>query len=204
MPPADWDQVAERIGRTASRRDLRARAIHAEVLRLAGPVQGRRTLDVGCGAGALVRVLAERGARAVGVDSSPQAIAEAQREAAEAGLERAAELLVADLDAPRSVPEGPFDLITGLALLEEQGATAGQLELLARRLRPRGRLILAGRHPYLGEGPGGSPRLQKLFARLRQVGLRVVDLREPRGPDRQSSFLVLLCERRRRQRKRLR
>jgi len=42
------------------------------------PLEGRRLLDVGCGAGAFARSLAARGARVAGVDPNPEALAVAR------------------------------------------------------------------------------------------------------------------------------
>ena len=42
------------------------------------PLEGRRLLDIGCGAGALARSLSARGARVAGVDPNPEALAVAR------------------------------------------------------------------------------------------------------------------------------
>jgi ubiquinone/menaquinone biosynthesis C-methylase UbiE len=42
------------------------------------PLAGKRLLDIGCGAGALVRSLSDRGARVAGVDPNPEAVAVAR------------------------------------------------------------------------------------------------------------------------------
>jgi ubiquinone/menaquinone biosynthesis C-methylase UbiE len=44
-----------------------------------GDLVGRRVLDVGCGTGRLLSALAERGARAWGIDPSPEMVAEARK-----------------------------------------------------------------------------------------------------------------------------
>ena len=96
----NWSAVAaqlrRRSGERAGERDEDARVLHPAVLRLFGRLQGRHTLDVACGSGALVRVLQERGALAVGVDPSPDQVRIACRRAAEARLDPAPAFHVGD------------------------------------------------------------------------------------------------------------
>jgi SAM-dependent methyltransferase len=63
-------------------------------------------LDVGCGVGAFLRLVADRGARAFGIDASP-ALAEVARERVPG-----AELRVGDMEALPS-DDDTFDLVTG-------------------------------------------------------------------------------------------
>jgi SAM-dependent methyltransferase len=49
-----------------------------EVLHVLVPLEGRDVLDVGCGGGALVRELVDRGARAVGLEISEEQLGQAQ------------------------------------------------------------------------------------------------------------------------------
>src|SRR6476469_6132795 len=51
------------------------------------PLEGKRALDVGCGAGLLTEPLARLGARVTGIDASPEVIAVARDHAARHGLE---------------------------------------------------------------------------------------------------------------------
>jgi SAM-dependent methyltransferase len=138
------------------------------VLRLAGRLKGKVALDLGAPDGSLVRLLTERGARASGVEH---------------------------LDRPSTLPRGPFDLVTALRVFDPVAKPVKLLRVLARLLRPGGRLVLAFAHPY-DEPPDARP-LESLFGSLRDVGLRVADLSEPHtDDDPPRRFLVLLCERR--------
>ena len=67
---------------------------------------GQRVLDVGCGAGAFLRLVADRGAEAFGLDASESLIELAQRRVPEA------EVRVGDME---SLPydDDTFDLVTG-------------------------------------------------------------------------------------------
>src|SRR5689334_6206094 len=76
------------------------------------PLEGKRALDVGCGAGLLAEPLARLGAKVTGIDASPEVIAVARDHAARQGLDvdyRAGD--VAEL-------EGDFDLITCMEVIE--------------------------------------------------------------------------------------
>ena len=55
-------------------------------LDLLDPQPGERILDIGCGEGALTEKIAERGARVVGIDNSPEMIAAAQARGLDARL----------------------------------------------------------------------------------------------------------------------
>jgi SAM-dependent methyltransferase len=71
-----------------------------------GPVRGQRVLDVGCGAGVFLRLVADHGAEPHGIDASETLIALARERVPEADVR------VGDME---SLPygEGTFDLVTG-------------------------------------------------------------------------------------------
>lgn len=73
MPTNHWD---------ASLYDTRHRFVHeqaADLIGLLQPVAGERVLDIGCGTGHLTARIAAAGASVIGVDSSPEMVAEARR-----------------------------------------------------------------------------------------------------------------------------
>src|SRR6476646_6194344 len=75
------------------------------------PLEGKRALDVGCGAGLLAEPLARLGAAVSGLDASADLIAVAQEHARATGLEidyRAGEL---------TELEGKFDLVTCMEVI---------------------------------------------------------------------------------------
>ena len=87
-PATSWEGMADWYREIAGRRgpELVSRVLYPEVLRLAGRLASQSVLDVGCGPGALARLLAYRGAEVTGVDASEQMIELARRDAKEAGL----------------------------------------------------------------------------------------------------------------------
>lgn len=106
----------------AARREI-ASALADMVLALAP--DARRVLDVGCGGGFLVTALSERGVEAVGLDGSRHAI-ERARFNAEGG-----DFVHAEIGAPCSAAEGPFDVITMIDVVEHLPDPAGAVRWAA-------------------------------------------------------------------------
>lgn len=163
-----------------------------EVLALAEAMPPGRALDVGCGYGRAVIHLAGRGWSAVGVDFVPQAIAEARRRAAAAGVsERATFYAASATDLSFLVP--PFDLVIDVGCMhsftEEMLAAYGNE--IARLLRPGGQYLLFAHlrdedQPEREDGPRGIAEktiheLMRGAFRLERVerGVTQVDDRRP-------------------------
>src|SRR2546423_6006091 len=92
-----------------------------------------RILDVGCGTGANLQMLAQHGA-AEGVDVSSEALEFCRARGLSKVKEGAAEALPYE--------DGSFDLVTGLDVVEHLDDDIAGLKEMRRVLRPRGRALL--------------------------------------------------------------
>ena len=132
-----------------------------EVVALAAAMPPGRALDVGCGYGRAVIYLAGRGWSAVGVDFVPQAIAEARRRAAAAGVgERATFYVASATDLGFLMP--PFDLVIDVGCMHSftEEMLAAYRDEIVRLLRPGGRYLLFAHlrqadEPEREDGPRG-------------------------------------------------
>ncbi len=107
---------------------------HLRRLRQAfGDLDGRRILEVGCGAGHLLEVLEAEGAHAVGLDVNPPAVEAADTSRAAVTLADAARLPFSD---------GAFDALVSVHTIEHLPALDAALREMVRVVRPGGRLLL--------------------------------------------------------------
>jgi SAM-dependent methyltransferase len=112
-----------------------------EALALSG---GERVLDLGAGLAQLARGMGRRGAKVVGVERSPEQIAEARRQAAAAGEADLVELRAGDAaDPPLAAAEwGTFDVAHARWLLEHVPDPLAVTKTLVRAVRPGGRVVI--------------------------------------------------------------
>ena len=125
-----------------------ATALLDEVVPLLGVAErldaGARVLDLGCGSGALVTILAERfpASRFVGVDQSSDAVRASAHRATDLGLTNAV-FTVADLEDEWG-PElqGPFDLVVAANVVHDLAQPLALFLKVEQRLAPAGVLYL--------------------------------------------------------------
>jgi SAM-dependent methyltransferase len=113
-----------------------------EAMRLLGPIEGARVLDIGCGFGDTTQQLAELvgpTGSAHGVDISPRFIETATAEAREAGVANAS-FQVADVQ--ETTFEGPFDLAFSRMGTMFFTYPVPALRNVRAALRPGGRLVM--------------------------------------------------------------
>ncbi|MCX4524442.1 MULTISPECIES: class I SAM-dependent methyltransferase [unclassified Streptomyces] len=139
-----------------------------------GGVRGLDALDLACGHGGIVRLLASEGARrTVGVDSCPDRIRRAraahtaEHTGAHPGEASAVEYVVADA---AGMPQlGPFDLATAVYLFNhapDRSVLHAMFRSIRANLRPGGRLLAivpnAGAFPQVDWSPYGVRILDRV------------------------------------------
>lgn len=109
------------------------------ILALAGPLAGKRVLDVGCGDGAYGLSAARRGARVTGVDASSRMLEAARGRAASNHIDL--ELREGDV---RRLPfeDSSFDVVLAVTVLCFVEDASAAVREMARVLAPGGRLVI--------------------------------------------------------------
>lgn len=136
-----WDRFAGSDG-DAYKREV----IDPALLRLAGPIAGAATVELGCGNGALARKLLDAGARELTLlDISEANLRHARLRLGPAGAR--VSCLRQDVTRPWSLPAACADRVVSSFLFNEVGDLRLPFAEARRILRPGGTMILAVAHP---------------------------------------------------------
>jgi 2-polyprenyl-6-hydroxyphenyl methylase / 3-demethylubiquinone-9 3-methyltransferase len=103
---------------------------------LAGGIQDKRVLDVGCGGGILSESMSVKGARVTGIDLSEKALKVAKLHQLESGAQVEYRLIAAEAMAEEQ-PES-FDVVTCMEMLEHVPDPASVMAACARMAKPGG------------------------------------------------------------------
>jgi SAM-dependent methyltransferase len=119
-------------------------------------------LDAGCGEGADVVWLAQRGWQVTGADISTVALERARRHAGDAGVADRTSFLHVDLVAGDRLPGGA-DLVTAMYIHVPDPDFDRVYDAIAEAVRPGGTLLVAGHHPAERDTDLRNPRLSHLL-----------------------------------------
>ncbi len=114
-------------------------------LRLLGPIEGRRLLDLGCGDGRAAVAFARQGAKVIAVDSSVDRLGEARRLAEQQGVR--IELHHADLAALAFLHADGVDAVFSAFALAEVADLSRVFRQVHRVLKPEAPLVFSLPHP---------------------------------------------------------
>lgn len=142
-----WDTAAEgwadfvRTGKDYFRDHLN----NPSTFRLIGNVKGKAVLDLACGEGYNTRILARKGAKVIGVDSSKKLIALANAE--EKKEPRGICYYRMNANCLRDMPKESFDLVTCFMALHDIKDYEDAVAEVARVLKEGGRFVFSIPHP---------------------------------------------------------
>lgn len=108
----------------------------------AGPLDGKRIVDVGCGGGILSEAMARKGAQVLGVDLAERSLKIAQLHAMEAGIDNVAYREVA-AEVLAEEQAGQFDLVTCMEMVEHVPDPAAIVAACAKLVKPGGWVFLS-------------------------------------------------------------
>lgn len=113
----------------------------------AGPLEGRRVVDVGCGGGILSEGLARLGGAVLGVDLSADLLDVADLHGLESGVK--VEYRKISAEALAEEQPGSFDVVTCMEMLEHVPSPVSVVRACARLVKPGGKVFFStlNRHP---------------------------------------------------------
>jgi 2-polyprenyl-6-hydroxyphenyl methylase/3-demethylubiquinone-9 3-methyltransferase len=109
---------------------------------LAGPLDGRRIVDIGCGGGILSEAMARKGGEVLGVDLAERSLKVAQLHALEAGIGNVRYREVSAEGLAEEYP-GQFDIVTCMEMVEHVPDPAAIVAACAKLVKPGGWVFLS-------------------------------------------------------------
>src|SRR5436190_21437187 len=111
------------------------------IARLAGGLQGKRILDVGCGGGILTEAMAAKGAEVTGIDLAEKPLKVAMLHRLESGS--MVEYRHVAVEAVAEEAPGSFDVVTCLEMLEHVPNPTSVVAACAKLAKPGGWVVFS-------------------------------------------------------------
>ena len=146
-----------------------------------GLTPGSRVLEIGCGAGFLTVILAQRGFHVHAIDSVEEMIEQTRRHVAESGLANLVSVDTGDVFA-LTFEDGAFDLVTALGVIPWLNQPELALQEMARVTRPGGHVIITAANRaglYVLLDPLKNPALVPIRRRVKDALERIGHRRSP-------------------------
>jgi SAM-dependent methyltransferase len=141
-----WDACGAAFDRFTTAEDSFSENIERPAIgSLAGALEGKRLLDLGCGAGGYSLWFAGRGAQVTGIDLSPVMVSIAEEKARRRGFD--IRLRAADMNEGLPFEDGEFDIVFTATVLHYIENLAGAMKEAARVMNRDGMLIMSVLHP---------------------------------------------------------
>jgi 2-polyprenyl-6-hydroxyphenyl methylase / 3-demethylubiquinone-9 3-methyltransferase len=113
----------------------------AHIEKLAGGLEGKRVVDVGCGGGILAEAMAAKGAKVTGIDLADKPLKVAMLHRIESGSGVDYRLVSAEAFAEES--PGAFDVVTCMEMLEHVPEPPSTVRACAKLVKPGGLVVFS-------------------------------------------------------------
>jgi 2-polyprenyl-6-hydroxyphenyl methylase / 3-demethylubiquinone-9 3-methyltransferase len=115
--------------------------VRLQYVERAGPLAGRRIVDVGCGGGLLTEAMARKGARVTGIDLAEELLEVGVLHALEAGVDL--EYLQESAESHAETHAGEYEIVTCMEMLEHVPDPVSAIAALGRLVRPGGDVFIS-------------------------------------------------------------